>query len=122
MERLTKEQVESVFNNKMFLLPRIAGKKMSAKILNELLEYKVIEKEFGLDIPTIFLALMDGVWLKNGDKLEHHFVFLCKWQGKWALGYEYSTKYGIQGWVLELAKYKKHWAIWKEDLEDENAN
>lgn len=85
--------------------------------LQELEKYKSIEKGFGIDLTTLLKALNDGVWLKNGGKVEHRFVFLCKYQGKWALGYEYSTKYGIQGWVLETDKYKIHWSLTKEELE-----
>ena len=89
--------------------------------LNSLLSYakqiKDIEKELGIDLITLFKALSQGVFLENGTKgVEHHPVFLCVFNGKWALGYEYSRKYGLQGWVLETEKYKKHWALTKEEL------
>ena len=76
-----------------------------------------IEEELGIDFDILFKALDYGVWLKNGNKLEHHRVFLCKCNGAWALGYDWDYKYGLQGWCLETRKYKQHWALTKEDLE-----
>lgn len=85
--------------------------------MNKLGQLEDIEEELGIDLITLFKALSQGVFLKNGNRVEHHFVFLCKYQGKWALGYEYSMRYGLQGWCLETKKYKQHWAVSKEELQ-----
>lgn len=89
------------------------------KIRNKLFGLENIEDELGIDLVTLFAALSQGVYFRNGDRIEHRPVFLCKCDGKWALGYAYSMKYGLQGFVLETRKYKKHWALTKEELEDE---
>lgn len=43
-----------------------------AKALQQLIDYKKIEEEFGVDLVTLFKALKDGIWSKGG-----YFGYCC---------------------------------------------
>ena len=85
--------------------------------IDKLGQLEDIEEELGIDLLTLINALTHGVWLRNGKRLEHHKVFLCKSDGDFALGYNWSDKYGLQGRCLKTKKYRQHWALTKEELE-----
>lgn len=63
MSRLTKEQILNATANKYLIIGgRIYGKKMFAKMVAELLEYKNIEEEIGIDLIVREKALNDGFY------------------------------------------------------------
>ena len=50
--------------------------------IKKLSDFEDIEEEFEIDLITLLKALDYGVWHHNGDKIEHHRVFLCKCNGR----------------------------------------
>lgn len=124
MKRLTKKAESQYIIECPNLLNYIDGKDQLNEFLStqdkgiqKLGELEDIEEELGIDLATLINALTCGIWLRNGNKLEHHKVFLCKSDGNFALGYDWSDKYGLQGWCLKTKKYRQHWALTKEELE-----
>ena len=87
-------------------LDRVVGKEMSCKIVNELIQYKKIEEELGIDLIMLFKALKDGFFDKNGEY--HHFSNLLV-----SLD-EIGDCYDKQS--FNLKDYGKTWALTKEEL------
>lgn len=123
--RLTKEQILNATANKYFIIGgRIYGKKMFAKMTAELLEYKNIEEELGIDLITLFKALKNGVFVVSYDEgIVFEEPMLC-------FNQEINTDLYVLDGVChmppnELCKspnyyfkdYGKTWALTKEELE-----
>ena len=124
MTRLTKKVENQYIIECPNLLNYIDGKNRLNELLStqdkgiqKLGQLEDIEEELGIDLLTLINALTNGIWLRNGNKLEHHKVFLCKSDGTFALGYDWDDKYGLQGRCLRTKKYKQHWALTREELE-----
>ena len=61
--RLTSEDIKKSVSNKCICYgSRIVGKQFFAKMCNELIEYKNIEEQLGIDLITLFKALNVGVY------------------------------------------------------------
>ena len=108
MKQLTLEELElldtaTAYNGEQH-------KAICGKAAMELIEYKKIEKELGIDLITLFKALKDGVYVNtkwNGIMLFEH-TRLVKYKNGWRLLSE--------GSVFYLTTYGKTWALTKEEL------
>ena len=117
MERLTKEQLENYINT----YDRYEGIESNEfeKICNELIEYKLLEEELGIDLITLFNA--EKVYYKycEGSKyiyesIEVHFDLT----NRVLRVYEYpEDEFGL---AFQLSEYNRLWSLRKEDLENEN--
>jgi hypothetical protein len=83
---------------------------------NELIEYKNIEEELGIDLITLFKALKNGIYIyANGGKYvdEGDCSFLSNINT-----INYSNKSFISfKWKYYFKDYGKTWALTKEELE-----
>jgi len=111
--RLTKEQILNATANKYFVIGgRIYGKKMFSKMTAELLEYKDIEDELGIDLITLFKAIYEGIYVKTKNGISKHYtVSLRKWfqTNTYCLYYRPYTH-------IWFKDYGKTWALTKEEL------
>jgi len=89
-------------------LDRVVGKEMSCKIVNELIQYKKIEEELGIDLITLFKALKNGFYTKTarytGYGMGVSIEKKCLWREEWQDDIYYFKDYG------------KTWALTKEEL------
>ena len=132
MERLTREQLENYRNT----YDRYEGIESSEfeRICDELIEYKSLEEELGIDLIILFKALKEGVWfsfknmktesfsVKYKNK-KHHIIPKLK---------VYQNAVGAINWYLEIAHknwsynyflypeyYGKTWSLDRSELENE---
>lgn len=63
MSRLTNEEIKKCYD--YHSQGRTCGKTLLFRTCNELLEYKAIEQELGIDLITLFKALTKGVYVKS---------------------------------------------------------
>lgn len=82
------------------------------KDLDRLEEYIKIEKELGLDLPTLFKVLRTGVYIKQYGKIEHYFLKLFGDGINFCLTTYTGTKV-----ILKPDEFGKTWAVDKQDLE-----
>ena len=67
ISRLTKDEVKECATSVIaFQIGRVCGKTLTKQIMSELLEYKCIEAELGIDLVTLFKALKNGIYIKDG--------------------------------------------------------
>ena len=112
--RLTKKDITNIYENKTFMLPRITSKKLTIQILNEMIEYKTIEEELGIDLVTLIKANNDGAYYKEDLRhyiahvdLKHKCVRLVK-------HYEAEDDFDCQ--YVMFKDYGKTWCLTKEEL------
>lgn len=121
--RLTDEEIKNCYD--YHSQGRKSGKTLLLRTCNELLEYKAIEKELGIDLITLFKALNNGVWTNQeqtyGDAKQGKIRFFqvrlsleenaigcihnSMWKGKEVIRTLYFKDYG------------KTWALTREELE-----
>ena len=128
MSRLTKEEVKEYATSVIASqIKSVCGKTLTKQIMTELLEYKCIEEELGIDLITLFKALKNGVYYDVGSKtieyyridgsqyididIQDQFLNLM-----YASPYEDSCHCEMS---LKLNAYGKTWALTKEELENE---
>ena len=123
MKRLTKQDIIQAFENKTFILPRLTGKQLACQMANELLEYKTIEEELGIDLPTLFKARngfyaydeeYDKVIFYNDDlwiNIESEML------GGSKLMRAEDNIHFISHSQCDFKDYDKTWALTKEELE-----
>jgi len=124
--RLTKKDIENQLSNINIVVgSRLVGKKLFAEMCNELIEYKDIEDELGIDLITLSKGLMQGtIYVKWNDEIislnnigpiekvyydENGFEKKDKWCFYWCD--TFNVKYN------KLEDYGKTWALTKEELE-----
>ena len=123
MEKLTKEELENYRNT----YDKFDGVESNVfeKICNELIEYKSLEEELDIDLPTLFKALkQDYIYYK------HYYA----WGNEFKIYKEYITglkciddntialwvgEYSGKEHIAYLKDYGKTWALRKEYLEYE---
>lgn len=143
MERLTIKTLESYRNT----YDRYEGIESSEfeRICDELIEYKSLEKELGIDLITLFKALKKGIWYKHNEMKVNPKYYDNNDRWDWCdLPYyietkkiviEYIKKFGLRksndkllffsvraydDWYeLYFEDYGKTWALTKEELENE---
>ena len=119
MDKLTKETLESYRNT----YDRYEGIESNEfeRICDELIEYKSLEEELGIDLITLFKALKQGIWykFKTGNiqyisdtylSLEFYFDHYAFWINEFS---RFNGKY------INLKDYGTKWSLRKEDLENE---
>lgn len=112
--------------------------KLIDELASELLEYKDIEEELGIDLITLFKALKNGAWIKgtsyNGQimnepifierpeislvnkylKIDENFNTINREENVWCI---YIYYYQLRTRIARLKDYGKTWALTKEELE-----
>ena len=122
MEKLTKEELENYRNT----YDKFDGVESNVfeKICNELIEYKSLEEELDIDLPTLFKALkQDYIYFKDFYGWDNKF----KIKKEYILGLKYADDNTPVFWTDDYGKehmvyikdYGTKWALRKEDLEDE---
>lgn len=82
--------------------------------LNELEQYKQLERELGIDLITLFKALKSGVWYREWkEPIKHTCGLRLLKSGKSCWGFDNKNYY------FPLKEYSKTWSLRKEDLEDD---
>ena len=82
--------------------------------LNELEQYKQLERELGIDLITLFKALKSGVWYREWkEPIKHTCGLRLLKSGKSCWGLDNKNYY------FPLEEYSKTWSLRKEDLEDD---
>lgn len=70
--RLTSEDIKKALSNKSVCYgSRIVGKQFFSKMCNELIEYKNIEEELGIDSITLLKAMKDGIYVREKDTIKY---------------------------------------------------
>lgn len=119
MKTLTLEDIKNAQTNGpiVALMGRVVGKQMTTRILNEMVGYKTIEKELGIDLFTLFRALTQGFYVKSNDFVKAHYHFspcLFKTDSDYERANEYIIEYGKD--FVFVKDYGKTWALTKEEL------
>lgn len=114
MNRLTKEDLINPINHTMCSGSRLVGKKMFAQIITELCEYKTIEEELGINLITLFKALI-GIWAKstNGDVYYVGSPYLCFSENEKR---ELELQFRVGDIWYKIKDHGKYWALTKEEL------
>ena len=128
MSRLTKEEVKECATSVVASqLGRVCGKTLTKQIITELLEYKCIEEELGIDLITLFKALKNGVYYDIGSKTIRYYEI----DGSQYIDIDIQDQFLNLMYVspyedschcemsLALDDYGKTWALTKEELENE---
>ena len=110
MKKLNKKDIEMIIDDNSNIPP----KSIICEMENELLEYKNIEEELGIDLITLFKALTQGIYIKG---LNNDYPY-------WDFELRHIKGIGIVimwGYCsnLFLKDYGKTWALTKEELEHE---
>lgn len=141
MKRLTTKTLESYRDT----YDRYEGIESNEfeKICDELIEYKSLEKELGIDLITLFKALKKGIWYKHNEMKVNPKYYDNNDRWDWCdLPYyietkkiviEYIKKFGLRksndkllffsvraydDWYeLYFEDYGKTWALTREELE-----
>lgn len=115
MNRLTKQEILDITENKYFLLPRTIGKEKSSKIINELLFYKNIEEELGIELPIILKVLKNGIYFSYRKKI----IYIKNYELILSIDSENGRAFFVKKgrWAFDSKDYGKTWALTKEELE-----
>ena len=110
MKRLTKEEILQFPN---VMMARAIGKTLATKIVSELLEYKNVEENLGIDLITLVKTLKNGIWDNKGryyNELDLDLPSSCL---------SYMLNYGndIEFKYFHFKDYGILWALTKEELE-----
>jgi len=92
-------------------------KAICSKAALELIEYKKIEEELGIDLITLFKAYSNGFYVKGEIEkqyidFENSLNAIAFKNGEMFYGHKWSYQY------IKLNEYGKTWALTKEELED----
>ena len=127
VSRLSKKDVEDCATSvAATIISRTCGKTLTNQIFLELLEYKSIEEQLGIDLVTYFKAMVNGVYYDAGGKTikyhkvdGEHFIDIDIQHQMLDLMYVESFRYNC--YLLEMSlktyDYGKTWALTKEELE-----
>lgn len=83
-ERLTKQDIKDIIHNKQ-AIARSVGKTVTTKLLNEMLEYKRIEEEIGIDLITLYDKFKSANATLNKNAVIPHTIFFTLFKSKWSL-------------------------------------
>ena len=119
LSRLAKEKLEN-YRNTYDKFDGIESNEFE-KICDELIEYKSLEEELGIDLITLFKALKDGIWYKCINGNLYRIPYSC-------LNLSYSDTYGLwveyhkqlDGLRVHLKDYGKTWALSRNELEEKD--
>ena len=91
------------------------NKKLRISVMNKLGQLEDIEEELGIDLITLFKAIMNGFWLKrisNYDFVEPYSYIIDLESSRLVQLYEENTR------IFYFEDYGKTWALTKEELEN----
>ena len=108
VSRLTKEQLETYRNT----YDRYEGIESNEfeKICDELIEYKSLEEELGIDLITLFKAKKEGIYYKT---INHNIYYISKnclcleFNDEWEIWVENHSI--LEGLLIHLKDYGKTW-------------
>ena len=83
-ERLTKKDIVDIAKNKQ-AIARSVGKTVTTKLLNEMLEYKRIEEEIGVDLITLYDKFKSANATLNKNAVIPHTIYFTLFKSKWSL-------------------------------------
>ena len=90
----------------------LKGLKKCEQDLNELEQYKQLERELGIDLITLFKALKSGVWYREWkEPIKHTCGLRLLKSGKSCWGLDNKNYY------FPLEEYGKTWSLDKQTLE-----
>ena len=125
MGRLTKKDIENIANS-WICVERLGGKTMSAKILQEMYEYKSIEEGLGIDLITYIKLVQNGFFgICEDDEHDKPYVFeflprdFVAYSDEIVVYWENSEE---EYTTYQYKDYGKTWALTKEELENEKIN
>ena len=118
MNRTTEKYTH--YEEYMSNVPKKAHHAINAAIYEELYKLENIEEELGLDLITLFKALI-GIWVKstNGDVYYVGSPYLCFSENEKR---ELEFQFRVGDTWYKVKDYGKTWALTKEELENENQN
>ena len=121
--RLTKEQIKQALNSKTFYGERVVGKTMFVQMSKELIEYKTLEEELGIDL-IIFMRIlhqMDAQDFKPVEKIDKDWIATPYQNVRYSIDLKKQKliEHGREEHVLKFKDYGKKWALTKEELKDE---
>ena len=127
VSRLSKKDVEDCATSvAATIISRTCGKTLTNQIFLELLEYKSIEEQLGIDLVTYFKAMVNGVYYDAGNKnIKYykvdgiHYIDIDIQHQILDLMYVNSFAYNCYNLEKSLKTYDygKTWALTKEELE-----
>ena len=82
--RLTKQDIVDIIRNKQ-IIARNIGKTVTTKLLKEMLEYKRIEEELGIDLTTLYDKFKSANATLNKNAAIPHKIFFALFGRKWSL-------------------------------------
>ena len=90
------------------------NKSLMSQLIDEIIEYKNIEEELGIDLITLFSILRTGgyIWVKNCKGINYWHIVSLRQRGldkQWYLTYSNNVR-------VKLKDYGKTWALTKEEL------
>lgn len=115
MSRLTKEQLEN-YRNTYDRFDGIESNEFE-EICNQLIEYKSLEEELGIDLPILFKALRYGIIVVDDN-------YECRGLSKYR-GQEIDLNIFLKRLEIKfvgcwnLSDYGKTWALCREDLNND---
>lgn len=113
MERLTIEQIKQF---PLTTYGRMIGKQLATQVMNELVAYKQIEQELGIDLTTLFKAFNEIVF-RDGNVINFsHRIILIKNHYGWCIEPLEMRLQNKQLFLL-LKDYGKTWALTRKELE-----
>ena len=83
-EKLTIQDIKDIIHNKQAIARNI-GKTVTTKLLNEMLEYKRIEEEIGVDLITLYDKFKSANATLNKNAAIPHKIFFALFGRKWSL-------------------------------------
>ena len=118
VNRLTKKDVEDCATSvAATILSRTCGKTLTNQILRELLEYKSIEEQLGIDLVTFFKFLNAKVcYEKDPDDNEITKCLITGITKTGILNVQAAFPYGECEREARFIDYGKTWALTKEEL------
>ena len=100
----------------------LKGLKKCEQDLNELQQYKQLERELGIDLITLFKALKNGVYVKNEYAYDYYEIEYKKVRGIEKTGLSAISnicEFPECDEILCYSNYDKFWALTEEKLKNE---
>lgn len=105
MRKLTKEDI---LKFPMTAYGRSIGKQLSAQVVSELLQYKILEEQLGCPLDVVLKALKYGIYQEDGGRRKLPFIEYNSGTNKFYFGF---------GTYCNVEDYKKTWWL-KENREE----
>lgn len=111
---MNRIRLENIFSELTIALASYDYERKDVRLLRELCDevlcYKQIEEELGIDLVTMFKALEDGAWFKIGNRFYTDRPNLIRDIRQFTLQVPYHG-------FVNVKDYGKTWALTREELE-----